>query len=88
MKCPVCEEKSSILETRDTPMRFRRRRKCKNGHYFTTEETVVSPHQIEREQLQRFEETRKKRLESIRASKSKVVRAVKQTLEEKTFAGL
>ena len=73
MKCQACGEKSRILETRDTNMRFRRRRKCKNGHYFTTEEIVVSPYQIEQEREERFAETRKKRLESIRARKPKSI---------------
>jgi len=82
MKCPLCNSHTEIRETRDTNMRYRRRRKCTNGHYFTTEEVIVSPYQIEQERQERFEETRNKRLESIRASKPKVVRAIKQTLEE------
>lgn len=88
MKCQVCNAHTEVKETRDTNMRYRRRRMCTNGHYFTTEEVIVSPHQIEREQQERFEETRNKRLESIRASKSKTVRAVKQTLEETQSAKL
>ena len=69
MKCQVCGANTEIRETRDTNMRYRRRRKCTNGHYFTTEEVIVSPYQIEQERQERFEETRNKRLESIRASK-------------------
>lgn len=38
MKCPECGAESSVLETRDAS---RRRRKCQNGHRFTTMEVVV-----------------------------------------------
>lgn len=37
MKCPECGAESSVLETRGT----RRRRRCRNGHRWSTDEVVA-----------------------------------------------
>ena len=76
MNCPECAAWSVILETRTTPVRYRRRRECANGHKFTTEETVVPPEKMEEEALVRFKSLRQKHVESIRESKSRNIRKV------------
>jgi transcriptional regulator NrdR family protein len=61
MKCPECGAWSVILETRDTSVRYRRRRECANGHKFTTEEIALSQKQLKEEQISRAKEARKSR---------------------------
>jgi transcriptional regulator NrdR family protein len=68
MKCPDCGAWSVILETRSSPVRYRRRRECANGHPFTTEEVVVTRGQIEQERSERLKTGRAKHVESIRKS--------------------
>jgi transcriptional regulator NrdR family protein len=71
MNCPECGAWSVILETRSSTARYRRRRECANGHKFTTEEIVVSQEQIKTERSDRFSVVREKRVESVRAGRSK-----------------
>ena len=71
MNCPECGAWSVILETRSSPVRYRRRRECANGHKFTTEETAVPSEQIKEEGRDRFNSYREKRVESVRARRSK-----------------
>jgi len=71
MNCPECGAWSTVIETRSSPIRYRRRRECGNGHKFTTEETIVSSSQIEEESRARFEGYRKRHVESIRESRPK-----------------
>lgn len=52
MKCPVCGQPSSVLESR-SPLR---RRECPQGHRFVTEEAVV---RVLLNQEQRREEARR-----------------------------
>ena len=71
MNCPECDAWSTVIETRTTPVRYRRRRECGNGHKFTTEETIVPPEKMEEEALVRFKSHRQKHVESVRESKSR-----------------
>ena len=41
MKCPVCLAWTTVVETRNKPEGFVRRRRCGNDHTFRTVETVV-----------------------------------------------
>ena len=42
MKCPICEAKTLVVETRESPtFGLKRRRRCENKHYFTTQEVVI-----------------------------------------------
>jgi len=65
MKCPECGAWSVILETRDTSVRYRRRRECGNNHKFTTEEVALSEDQLKEEQKNRAREVRKNRNPAI-----------------------
>lgn len=42
MKCPFCNVWSDVVESRTTLTGTRRRRRCANGHRFTTHERVTS----------------------------------------------
>lgn len=41
MKCPQCESPSDVVDSRKLDPTIRRRRQCREGHRFTTEETLV-----------------------------------------------
>lgn len=72
MKCPTCGTWTIVLETRISPTRnVRRRRLCANEHNYTTEEVVVPREVLEQERQARLKAAREKRMESIRARKSK-----------------
>jgi transcriptional regulator NrdR family protein len=71
MNCPECDAWSTVTETRKTPVRYRRRRECGNGHKFTTEETIVPSEQIEKESRERFENARREHVESFRKGRPK-----------------
>jgi transcriptional regulator NrdR family protein len=71
MKCPECGAWSTVLETRTTPERYRRRRECANEHKFTTEEIVVPEEKLEEEARARFESHRKRHVESFRKGRPK-----------------
>lgn len=43
--CPECNETSSVIETRPSQRRLRRRRSCKNGHRFSTIEVPLTAEQ-------------------------------------------
>ena len=60
MNCPECGTWTTISETRNTVMRYRRRRECGNGHKFTTEEVVVSQEQLDLESRGRLKAFREK----------------------------
>jgi transcriptional regulator NrdR family protein len=68
MKCQVCGAKSIVKEARETGVRYRRRRECKNGHYFTTEEVVVSPYRMQDERIERTNIMRNKKLQKNEAN--------------------
>lgn len=76
MKCPECGAWSTVVETRSSPVRYRRRRECGNGHNFTTEEVVVPPEKIEEESNIRLRTYRQKYVESVRESKTRNIRKV------------
>lgn len=45
--CPECSTDSMVIETRPSYNRLRRRRKCRNGHRFSTVEVPLeAPEQI------------------------------------------
>jgi len=71
MKCPQCDAWSLILETRSSPIRYRRRRECANGHLFTTEELVVPDEQIEQERSERLKKIRAEEVKRIQSKKTK-----------------
>ena len=70
MKCPKCGAPSTVKETRETPIRYRRRRECFNGHWFTTEEKVVPAAQIQSEHTERLVALRSRRRTSTGKSPS------------------
>lgn len=78
MNCPECGAWSTVIETRSSPVRYRRRRECGNGHKFTTEETIVPPEQLEKEARERFEHARQQHVESFRKGKPKNSRNASQ----------
>ena len=42
MTCPTCNSKTGVIDSRPCgPQETRRRHECKNGHRFTTIETIV-----------------------------------------------
>lgn len=43
MRCPECEIKSEVLETRSNSSGMRRRYVCMNGHRFSTQEAPINP---------------------------------------------
>ena len=71
MRCPICEGKTIVIETRESPtFGIRRRRKCANNHYFTTQETVI-PKEILDEERRNHQEAFKQRMVAVRSSKRK-----------------
>lgn len=42
MRCPTCGADSGVSETRETVSGMRRRRRCVNGHRFTTYEIIAA----------------------------------------------
>jgi transcriptional regulator NrdR family protein len=74
MKCPVCGSWSSVITTRESPtFGYTRRRECGNEHRFTTQEVAIPQETIDEERRTHIKNMQK-RLESVRASKPKVVR--------------
>jgi transcriptional regulator NrdR family protein len=74
MKCPVCGSWSSVITTRESPtFGHTRRRECGNEHRFTTQEVAIPQETIDEERRTHIKNMQK-RLESVRASKPKVVR--------------
>jgi len=43
MNCPTCGEKTSVIESRQSTLGIRRRRRCAAGHRSYTEEAFVAP---------------------------------------------
>jgi hypothetical protein len=73
-----CTKCNLLFLTRATPIRYRRRRECGNGHKFTTEETIVPPEQLEKEARERFEQARQQHVESFRKGRPKNSRNASQ----------
>ena len=77
MKCPVCNTWTSVITTRESPtFGYTRRRECANEHRFTTQEVIVPQEAIDEERRNHLANNQE-RLESIRASRPKVVRKSK-----------
>ena len=74
MKCPICNAWSTVITTRESPtFGHTRRRECGNEHRFTTQEVAIPQETIDEERRTHIKNMQK-RLESVRASKPKVVR--------------
>lgn len=68
MRCPICEGKTIVIETRDSPtFGIRRRRKCENKHYFTTQEKIIPKEDLDAER-RLHQENFKKRVVAVRPS--------------------
>ena len=71
MKCPICEGKSSVKETRESPtFGVRRRRVCENNHWFTTREAVIPKEQLD-EERRNHQEAFKQYLVAVRQGRRK-----------------
>jgi len=74
MKCPECGAWTLVKQTTTSPtFGYTRRRECANEHRFTTQEVIVPQEAIDEERRNHLE-SNQKRLESVRASRPKVVR--------------
>lgn len=62
MRCPICDGKTLVTETRESPtFGFKRRRRCENGHYFSTQETVIPREALIEERRSHINKIKKKK---------------------------
>lgn len=84
MKCPLCETKMGVIESRESvPGIMRRRRKCHNdecGHRVTTEERVVATptlrprgHAISEQAMALAEERRRRLVDARRQNENRTL---------------
>lgn len=65
MRCPICDGKTLVTETRESPtFGFRRRRRCENGHYFSTQEKVIPREDLIQERKEHINKIKKKKKEN------------------------